>query len=201
MADGDRERWDRRYDEGAYVPRDHAPPTVERWLPHVPRGRALDLATGTGRTARLLAAAGFAVTAVDVSPVAIRLAGEATDPALDVTWVVADIDEVDLASVGGGGPWSLVTVVRYRDPTLWDRITHVLARDAWVVVEHHLQTPLDVGGPSSDEFRVAPGELLAAFAGLRVVHHEEVLEPSDHPTIGGRVATARIAAVNGSPGW
>lgn len=201
MTADDRARWDHRYREGGYTPRDEPPPYVARWLDHVPPGRALDLATGTGRTARLLAGCGFAVTAVDVSPVAIEQARAASDPALDITWVAADLDELDLAAVDDGGPWTLVTVVRYRDPRLWSRIVDVLAPDGWVVVEHHLRTTVDVGGPSSEEFRVAPGELLDAFGSLRVVHHEEVVERSDHPAISQPMANARIAAVNGSPGW
>lgn len=202
MSESDRERWDRRYRDGGYTPRDEPPPYVARWVDHVRSGgRALDLATGTGRTARLLAERGLSVTAVDVSSVAIEQARAATDPSLDITWVAADLDDLDLASVGEGGPWSLVTVVRYRDPALWARIVDVLAPDGWVVVEHHLRTPLDVGGPSTDDFRIAPGELLVAFGRLRVVHHEEVVERSDHPAIHQHMANARIAAVNGSPGW
>lgn len=196
MSAEDRERWDRRYAEGTYVPREEPSAFLVRWLPHVPRGRALDLATGTGRNARHLAAAGFSVTAVDVSPVAIAQARERTDPALDITWRVADLDTLDL-----GGPWDLVTVVRYRDERLWPRVATSLAPDGWVLVEHHLRTELDVGGPDDERFRVAPGELLEAFGTLRVVAYEERLEPADHPGAGERFANVRIAAVHGSPGW
>lgn len=202
MAEGDRTRWDRRYGDGGYTPRTAAPSYVARWLDHVPPGRALDLACGTGRTARLLAERGFAVTAVDVSPVAIERAAALSDPAADIEWVVADLDDLDLMAVGAGGPWSLVTVVRYRDPLLWPRVAASLAEDGWVIVEHHLRTPLDVAGPTTDEFRIAPGELLDAFRGLRVVHAEEVVEDADHPASAGqRFANARLAAVRGSPGW
>lgn len=196
MSDAERERWDRRYAEGGYTPREAPSAFLGRWVAHVPRGRALDLATGTGRNARLLATQGFEVTAVDVSQVAIDRARASTSEQLPITWRVADLDDTAL-----GGPWDLVTVVRYHDTSLWPRIVDVLAPGGWVLVEHHLRTPLDVGGPP-DEFRLAPGELLEAFAALRIVAYEEVREGSDHPASpGDRFVNARIAAVAGSPGW
>lgn len=168
------------------------------WSQHVRRGRALDLATGTGRTALHLAAAGFEVTAVDGSEVALDTArATAAERGLVVDWRLGDLDDVDL-----GGPWDLVTVIRYRNPDLWPRIAAALAPDGWVLVEHHLRTPLEVGGPSRDDVRLAPQELLEAFGHLRVVHYEEVLETSDHPARPDtRFVTARIAAVNGDPGY
>lgn len=196
MSQAERERWDRRYAEGGYEPRDEPSAFLARWIDHVPRGRALDLATGTGRNARFLAERGFEVTAVDVSRVAIDRARATTPADLPITWRVADIDDLDL-----GGPWQLVTVVRYHDSGLWPRIAAALAPGGWVLVEHHLRTPVDVGGPP-DHFRLSPGELLDAFRDLRVVHYEERLETSDHPgSPDQRFANARIAAVAGSPGW
>ena len=196
MSEEDRRRWDRRYAEGGYTPRTAASPLLTRWLDHVPRGRALDLATGTGRNAIHLAEHGFDVTAIDVSAVAIDRARAAAG-GLEVDWRVADLDEVDL-----GGPWDLVSVMRYRDVDLWPRVAASLAPDGWVLVEHHLQTSLDVAGPTTDAFRVAPGELLAAFGHLRVVHYEEVVESSDLPALPDAwFVTARIVAVNGNPGF
>lgn len=56
-----------------------------------PAGRALDLATGDGRTAIWLAVAGHTVTAVDFAAQAIGQArGHAATAGVDVDWVVAD---------------------------------------------------------------------------------------------------------------
>ena len=198
MTDREREYWDERWTEGSYTSRASSSPFLDDWLPHVPRGRALDLACGTGRNALRLAEQGFEVTAMDVSVVAIdRARATAAERGLDVDWQVADLDEAEL-----GGPWDLVTVFRYRNPGLWPRIADALAPNGWVLVEHHLSTPLDAGGPSTDDFRLAPQELLAAFGHLRVVHYEEVVEPSDHPDLPDtRFVSARIAAVHGDPGY
>lgn len=202
MTAEDAARWDRRYADGSYAPRDVPSPFVERWLPTVMAAhggavRALDVATGTGRNARLLARSGCDVTAMDVSRVALQQAEQhAADEGLTVRWVHADLDDADL-----GGPYDLITVARFRDERLWPRLVGALAPDGWVLVEHHLLTPLDVGGPP-DDFRVRPGELLAAFAGLRIVQYEEVLEPADLAALDGqRFVNVRIAAVAGDPGY
>lgn len=197
MSDEERERWDRRYAEGDYVPRTEPTPFLVEWLDRIPVGRALDVATGTGRNALALAEAGFEVDAVDISEVAIeRARAEAEARGLDVHWVVADLETAPLP----GEAYDLVTVLRYRDPDLWPRLVAALAPDGWIVVEHHLRTHRDdVVGPSEDAFRLAPGELLEAFTGLRIVHYSESVEPTDSGD--ARFVIARVVACAGDPGW
>jgi SAM-dependent methyltransferase len=196
VSQDERCRWDRRYATGEYEPRTEPTPFLLDRLHDLPRGRALDVATGTGRNALALADAGFAVDAVDVSAVAIERARvEAERRGLPVRWVVADLDTDALPGDG----YDLVTVVRYRSPELWPRLVAALAPTGWIVVEHHLRTHRDdVVGPS-DAFRLAPGELLRAFGELRVVHYSEGVEPTDDGT--ASFAIARLAACAGDPGW
>lgn len=80
MSRDEQERWERAYAEGGDVPRRHPTPFLAEWAPEVPRGRALDLATGAGRNALHLAELGFDVTGIDVSATATR-AGEPQPPA------------------------------------------------------------------------------------------------------------------------
>lgn len=196
MSEEDQQRWDRRYADGGYVPRRHPSPFLLEWLDRIPVGRALDVATGAGRNALHLASAGFDVTAVDGSSVAIGMARDAAvERGLAVDWQVADLDTFDV----GSHAWDLVTVFRYRDASLWPRLASALAPGGWLVVEHHLLTTADVDGPSTDDFRVRPRELLDAADGLRVVHYSEGLEPADDPT--RQYALARLVACDGDPGF
>jgi 2-polyprenyl-3-methyl-5-hydroxy-6-metoxy-1,4-benzoquinol methylase len=90
----DATQWDDRYRtarEGQRVWSAVAPQlvqdTVSEWTP----GRALDLATGEGRTAIWLAGQGWQVTGADFSSEAISQATDrARDAGLDVNWIVAD---------------------------------------------------------------------------------------------------------------
>jgi tellurite methyltransferase len=197
VSEDERTRWDQRYATGEYVPRTAPSPFLIDWLDRIPVGRALDVATGTGRNALALAEAGFDVEAVDISAVAIdRARQKAERRGLAVRWTVADLDTDPLP----GNDHDLVTVVRYRNPELWPRLAAALAPDGWLLVEHHLRTHRsDVAGPSDDAFRLEPGELLAAFGDLRVVHYAEVVEPNDDGS--ATFVLARLVACAGDPGW
>ena len=76
MSGADRERWDERYRLGAYVEREHPSAWLVSCLSRAPSGRALDVACGAGRNALYLAERGYAVTGIDVSPVALARAAE-----------------------------------------------------------------------------------------------------------------------------
>lgn len=197
MTDDERDKWDDRYASGDYQPRTWPSPFLENWIPELPIGRALVLACGVGRNAIRLAEAGFRVEGVDISPVAIsRAEAEASRRDLDVEWRVADLDGIDLEP----SAYDLITVIRYRSRSLWPRLPGALAPDGFLLVEHHLQTALDVAGPPSPGFRLEPQELLDEFSGAcRIVHYSEVLEPGDEA--GSMYALARMVACNGSPGF
>lgn len=197
MTEEERAKWDDRYASGDYQPRTWPSPFLEEWIPRLPAGRALVIACGGGRNAIRLAEAGFRVEGIDISPVAIsRAETEAARRGVDVTWRVGDLDEADLEPAA----YDLITVFRYRSRSLWPRLPAALAPDGFLLIEHHLQTTLDVAGPTSPEFRLEPQELLDAFCGdLRIVQYSEALEPADER--GSTYALARMAACKGSPGF
>ncbi|TDC55834.1 methyltransferase domain-containing protein, partial [Actinomadura sp. KC345] len=91
----DRLRWNAKYGDASRLSSVH--PLAERALSEgLPDGEVLDLASGPSGSALLAAAAGRAVTAVDVSEVALgRLGAEARRRGLDrlVTLVQADLGD------------------------------------------------------------------------------------------------------------
>jgi SAM-dependent methyltransferase len=94
--------WDRFYaDRDRPIPffAPGADENLESWLNQdlLRGGRALDLGCGPGRNALRLAAAGFTVDAVDISPAAVAWARErATHTGADIRFHCADIFAVDL---------------------------------------------------------------------------------------------------------
>lgn len=201
MSKDERLKWDQRYAEGEYQPRQHTSHFFEEWLPVIlgsdslqPR-RALDVATGAGRHALRLAEAGFEVDAVDISDVALGLARDkARDRGLEVNWLASDMDDLRFEH-----DYRLITVFRYRNEQLWSRLIDALEPNGWVLIEHHLKTEMTVDGPRPEAFLVRPGELLEAFGSLRIVHYAESIEPGDRP--GTTYAIVRLAACKGDPGW
>lgn len=163
MSDADRRRWDARHAAaGEPMP---APPQLlagrEELLPA--SGRALDVACGRGATAVWLAEQGFAVDAVDVSPVALAAgAALARSRGARVQWFTHDLDAG--LPEGCGGPYDVVVCQRFRDPALYPVLAGVLAPGGLLVI-----TVLSQVGGSVGAFRAVPGELRAAFAGWDVI--------------------------------
>jgi tellurite methyltransferase len=170
VSTAERDKWDARYRDGAYESRTHPTALLAEWLPRLQRGRALDVACGAGRNALFLAANGYAVTALDISGVALeRGRRSATERGLTIEWLRADLDD-DPARVLPAGPFDLIVWVRYVHRTLMPHLVARLAPGGALLCEQHLQTGEAVAGPASAAFRLAPGELLAAAHGMCIEH-------------------------------
>jgi SAM-dependent methyltransferase len=156
---------------------------LRRWEPLLPAGGSvLDVACGSGRHVRWLAAKGFAVTGVDRDAAAL-------EPLRHIAEViVADIEE---------GPWPLagrrfdaVLVTNYLWRPLLPVLRESLASGGLLLYETFADGQQSVGRPSRADFLLQPGELLNAFAGLRVIAFEDGF--LDHPPR----FVQRIAAVS-----
>lgn len=141
-------------------------PWVQRFAALIrPGGQVLDLACGSGRHLRWLQAQGFVLTGVDRNADAtrpLRAFGEI---------VVAELE---------GGPWPLpgrrfdaVVVCNYLWRPLWRDLTDSLAPGGVLIYETFADGQQRIGRPARAEFLLQAGELLRAFAGLRVVAFED----------------------------
>jgi tellurite methyltransferase len=179
----ERDKWDTRYRDGAYRDRTHPTALLDEWLPRLARGRALDVACGAGRNALYLAANGFAVSALDISAIALERGQRvAAERGLDIEWLCADLDEAPETALPRGG-FDLIVWVRYVHRTL---MPHVIARlnvGGTLLCEQHLATTATVAGPTSAGFRLAPGELARSAETLSVLHSYEgpVVDPDGRP--------------------
>ena len=134
-----------------------------RWAPLVRRGPLLDLACGGGRHARLFAARGVEVVAVDresqVLPETIR-------------FVQADLED--------GSPWpfagrrfAAIVVANYLHRPLFPRIVESLDEGGVLIYETFMVGNEKFGRPSNPQFLLRPGELLEAFGALQVAGFEQ----------------------------
>lgn len=151
-----------------------------------PGGTVLDLACGSGRHLRWLAARGFRVTGVDRDAAAV----EPLRALAEI--VVADVEN---------GPWPLdgrrfdaVVVANYLWRPLFPVIRAALADGGLWLHETFAAGNETVGRPARPDFLLQPGELLREATGLRVLAYE------DGFLDGPPRFVQRIAALQQSPG-
>lgn len=189
MSEEDRGKWDQRYAEDSYN-KGNPVTLLQEWLPRVPAGKALDVACGAGRNAIFMARAGFRVDAIDISSEGLKLARDAAAAlGLEINWIEHDLDE----AYAFANDYDLIIVLWFVDLPLLTRLRDCLAPGGYLICEEHLQSDADVIGPRSAEFRVAPGALREAMAGLELLHYREAVTTTAD---GGRVASAQAVARN-----
>ena len=162
-------------------------PWLLRWAHLIaPGGRVLDVAAGSGRHVRWLAARGFAVTAVDRDAAAMHALADSA------TTLVADLE---------AGPWPLVDrrfdavlVTNYLWRPLLKAIVDAVGPAGVLLYETFAQDNETIGRPANPDFLLARGELLQAAGSLRIVAYEDgFLQAPDR-------FVQRIAAVRDAPG-
>jgi SAM-dependent methyltransferase len=182
---------------------DDASPWVRRWAPLIRRGEVLDLACGSGRHARLLAALGHTVIAVDRDPQALAAAaGEGIEP--------IEYDVEAPANPWPFKPQSLagIVVTNYLHRPLLGALAASLAPDGVLIYETFARGNELFGKPSNPDFLLMPGELLglAGRGGLRVLAFEDGVIDQPRPARIQRLcavgqgfdpATARLGHLSG----
>jgi len=157
---------------------------VTRWAPLIAAGgTVLDLACGSGRHLRWLAARGWRVTGVDRDAAAVQPLREVAQV------VVADLED--------GSPWPLagrrfdgVVVTNYLWRALLPRLAESLNPGGVLVYETFADGQQHFGRPSNPEFLLRRAELLEAFADLWVVAFEDGLESDPDRRVQRLVAVA-----------
>jgi SAM-dependent methyltransferase len=172
VAEADRERWDRRHEEASHG--EPAPPdwlAAWGWADEIPtRGRALDVASGSGRYALWLARRGLDTLAVDVSPVALeRLAARAAAGGLAIATLERDLE----AEPPPPGPFDVIACAFYLQRDLFPRLRERLAPGGVLLCELPTSRNLERHERPSARFLVEPNELLRLVAPLEIVAYRE----------------------------
>lgn len=173
--------WDERYRAEETAPeRGPASFLVAHRFLLPPRGRALDVAMGTGRNALYLASLGYEVTGIDVSGVAVeRCRQEAARRGLRIEAVHADLESYRLPQAA----YDVVINFYYLQRNLAPQLEGALRPGGVLVFESFTREQRRFGwGPQNDEFLLRPGELREMFAGLDVLAYREGLVEGDRGT-------------------
>lgn len=172
MATDDQARWDRQHaiSHGS----DQASGFLKKILLSgswpIPRGRALDIATGKGRNAIFLAEQGFDVVAIDVSPVALAEARKrAAEKALSILWQQGDLEQIELPKT----TYDLIVSFNYLQRSLIPQIKAALKPGGHAVFETYLIGQEVIGNPKNPAYLLRHNELLEQFRDFRVLWYRE----------------------------
>ncbi len=183
-----RQYWNDRYGEGSIF---GAEPNVfvAEHLAGLPPGRVLDLACGQGRNAVWLALQGHAVTAVDLSDVAIGQAVERADAAgVEIQFVVADVMDWDPDPAAFD-----VVLLSYLQLEEGRRVVaHRKAAEAvapggtvFLIAHHPDNIEHGCGGPQVPDVLFGEADLASDFAGFDIVRNEQVRRAVDRDGVTG----------------
>ncbi len=177
-------------------------PFLVQQFHRLPKGHALDVASGVGRHTLLLASRGYTIDAVDRDTVALtqlataaqarKYTGIATKP---IDLELPAPNELDL----GRETYDVILVFFYLARSLFPHLLTALKPGGMLVyetftIDNHLQHH----HPKRREFCFAQGELLELASSLRVLHYDEGLHEPNHG--GDPIYTAQLLAQKLVPG-
>jgi SAM-dependent methyltransferase len=164
-------------------PREHGPASADQmagpssWLVQnadlLPRrGKALDVAAGSGRHALLLSAAGLSVRAVDRDADAV---GELKAAARRLGFrLEAEVKDLETPTADlGEEAYDIVLVVNYLHRPLFPVLARALRRGGYLLYETYTKAQAERGKPTNPEYLLDPGELPGLVAPLEVVRQRE----------------------------
>jgi len=165
----DRHKWEERHCAAAKI--GEAEPSVIEFLPLLPRGRALDIAAGTGRNSLPLARAGIHVVAVDWSANALNLlALIARKDQLAIEPVIADLEEsLPLR------PESCDSVlnVSFLERGLFPALKKVMRRGGMMLFDTFLIDQAASGHPRNPRFLLGHYELSDLLSDMELIRYRE----------------------------
>lgn len=133
-------------------------------------GTALDLACGLGGNALFLTKQGLAVTAWDISSVAVAtLAAAADRQGLNINACQQNISSLSLAK----SSFDVITVSRFLDRTLTDAIIGALKPGGLLFYQTFTKEKTSGQGPNNPEFLLERNEFLGLFSRLAVLFYRE----------------------------
>jgi SAM-dependent methyltransferase len=131
-------------------------------------GKALDLASGTGRNSLWLAEHGWNVTAVDAASAAIEiLQTRANERSLKINAIVADLEKGEFEIEPSR--WDLIAICYYLQRNLFEPAKRGIVPGGLLISIVHIMEP----GEEESPFRLHPGELEKYFADWEILHCRE----------------------------
>lgn len=168
----DQKRWEKRFGRKEFALGKEPNPFLKRHIHLLPKGRALDVATGEGRNAVFLAQNGFEVDAVDISEKGLKKARKlAREKGVKINTFLVDLDRYQIEKER----YDLIANFYFLKRRLIPRIRKGLKKGGKVILETYLlqHRTLAVGGPKQAKYFLKPNEPLRLFRNFRILFYRE----------------------------
>ena len=168
----DQKRWDERFKEEGFALGKKANPFLKKHIALLPKGKALDIATGEGRNAVFLAQNGFNVDAVDISKVGLKKSKElAKEMGVKIHTFYSDLNTYQIKPE----QYDLIINFYFLKRSLIPKIKKGLKKGGKVIFETYIleHRNLATRGPKQAKYFLKPNELLSLFNGFRILRYRE----------------------------
>ena len=165
---------------------------VVRFAPLIPTGEVLDLACGAGRHARLLAALGHPVLAVDRDADALSMAA---GPGVATSRI--DLEAADLVWPYEEGRFAGIVATNYLHRPLFPHLIRSLAPGGALIYETFAVGNEQFGKPTNPAFLLLQGELLEVARrseAMRVIAFEDGYVEAPKPAMVQRICAIKLPA-------
>jgi SAM-dependent methyltransferase len=170
--ESDSKKWDSRFKGEEFAFGKEPNPFLKRYIHLLPKGKALDIASGEGRNAVFLAQQGFEVDAVDFSRVGLKKAQKlAREREVTINTLLADLNTYHIEEE----KYDLIANFYFLRRSLIPKIKKGLKKGGRVIFETYLleQRELGTDGPKQTQYFLKPNELLRLFKGFRILLYRE----------------------------
>lgn len=168
----DQIRWDKRFGKKEFALGKEPNPFLKKRIRLLPKGKALDIATGEGRNAVFLAQNGFEVDALDISEKGLKKAKKlAREQGVKINTFFVDLGQYEIEKER----YDLIANFYFLKRRLIPRIKKGLKKGGRVIFETYLleHRTLGTGGPKQAKYFLKPNELLRLFKNFRILFYRE----------------------------
>jgi len=168
----DQKRWNDRFGRKEFAFGKEPNPFLKKHIRLLPKGKALDIASGEGRNAVFLAQHGFEVDAMDISEKGLKKARKlAREKGVKINTFLIDLDQHPIKKER----YDLIANFYFLRRRLILRIKKGLKKGGKVIFETYLleHRTLGTGGPKQAKYFLKPNELLGLFKDFRILFYRE----------------------------
>lgn len=168
----DQKRWDERFKGKGFAFGKEPNPFLKKHIRLLPKGKALDIATGEGRNAVFLAQQGFDVDAVDISGAGLKKAQKlAREIGVKIHTSFADLNTYQIEKE----KYDLIANFYFLRRSLIPQIKNGLRKRGWVIFETYILEQRNIGteGPKDPKYFLKPNELLRLFKDFHILYYRE----------------------------